>query len=158
MEVTITINKLNVYDEVAKTSGYTGEMKQGDETAYERIFATDDDRLMLERFWLEACAMVTDQLKPFVTQVSTLQESQSVDLSANYTVSLALSTSFESKLSNSIRTSLYDFFVSYIVSKWFRITNREEAESYAVDSAAMLESAMRKVYFKRKPRRTVPTT
>ena len=64
--IELTVNKANVYDEVAKTTSYTGQKMQGDATAYDRIFTTDDDRMMLERFWVEACNGATEQFKPFL--------------------------------------------------------------------------------------------
>lgn len=52
IEIVLTIDKENVYWKVAQTTFYTGaKTKMDDNGAYERIFTTDDDKLMLERFW-----------------------------------------------------------------------------------------------------------
>lgn len=157
MLTTITINKLSVYNEVAKTTSYQGVKKGDDESAYERIFTKDEDRLMLERYWMEASSAVTDQLKPFVTEVTSQSDSQTVDLTKNYTVSLAFSVSYDERLTTSVKASLFSFFVSYITSKWMRLSEPGTADTYAADAAAFLEDAMRKVYFKRRPRRVKPT-
>ena len=62
MEVTLTISKESVYDEVAKTTEYTGA-KMDDEHAYEVISTTEEDKTMLERFWNECKNMVCNSLK-----------------------------------------------------------------------------------------------
>lgn len=157
IEVTLTVNKAQVYDEVAKTTSYTGVKMQGDESAYDRIFTTDDDRMMLERFWVEACNAATEQFKPFLKSVNEQVEGLSVDLSRNYEVELELSSSYDASLTGSIKTSLFSFFVSLIVSKWFKFTNKDEAESYGVDASSMMGDVMRKVYYKKKPTRVIPT-
>ena len=89
-EIELTVQKASVYDEVAKTTSYTGAKMTGDDDAYERIFTTDDDRMMLERFWVEACSAVTEQFKPFLLRVSDQPESHGVDLERNYNVVLEL--------------------------------------------------------------------
>ena len=114
--VNININKANVYVEVAKTSSYSGA-KMIDEApnAYEKIFTTDEDRMMLERFWREACNQVTDLFKPFLESVVELSESHGIDLTANYTASLSLSSSYDPNLTNSIQNSIFSFFTNYII-------------------------------------------
>ena len=158
ISVTLTVNKANVYNEVAKTTSYTGAKMQGDESAYQRIFTTDDDRMMLERFWVEACNAATEQFKPFLTSVSSQPEGRGVELGSNYVVGLSLSSSFDSTLTGSIGTSLFSFFVSVIVSKWYKFTNKGEAESYAADALGMMEDIMRKIYYRKKPSRTPIST
>lgn len=154
--ITLTVSKARVYNEVAKTTSYTGSKMTGDEGAYSRIFTTDDDRLMLERFWVESCNAVTQNLKPFVTSVSSHPVGDSVDLARNYTVSMSLPSTFDANLVDSIESSLFSFFVSLIVSKWFKFTNREESESYALESAGLMEDVLRKVYHRKSPIREVP--
>ena len=48
-DIALTVNKESVYEEVAQTTSYTGA-KMNDELAYNRIFTTDEDKSMLERF------------------------------------------------------------------------------------------------------------
>lgn len=157
IDVNLTVSKQMVYDEVAKTTSYTGAKMQGDDAAYDRIFTTDDDQMMLERFWVEACNAATEQFKPFLVSVNTQEEGQRVDLSHNYVVSLKLSSSFDQSLTSSIETSLFSFFVSFIVSRWYKFTNKEEAESYGTDAMSMMGDVMKKVYYKKKPVRVVPS-
>lgn len=147
-DVTLTVDKNKVYDEVAKTTSYTGAKMQGDDKAYERIFTTDEDQQMLERFWTEASNAATEQFKPFL-------ESNLSDSSC-YKVQLELSSSFETQLQASIETSLFSFFVAVIVGKWYKFTNKSEAESYTNEAVGMIEDVMQKIYFKKKPKRVIP--
>lgn len=154
--ITLTVNKANVYDEVAKTTSYTGAKMQGDESAYDRIFTTDDDRMMLERFWVESCAAATELLKPFLKNVSSQPESHGVELDRNYVVELELSSAFDIALTDSISASLFSFFVALIVGKWYKFTNKDETEGYVAEAAGMLEDVKRKIYYRKKPRRIDP--
>lgn len=156
INVKLSINKASVYEEVAKTTSYTGAKMEGDEKAYERIFTTDDDRLMLERFWTEASNAATEQLKPFIVSVSEHTEGHGVAMERNYDVELELSNSFDTALRGSIETSMFSFFVATIVSKWYKFTNKQETESYASDAGGMMDDVMRKIYYKKKPKRVKP--
>ena len=96
--IELKINKARVYDEVAKTTSYTGVKMQGDESAYDRIFTTDADREMLERFWVEACNGATEQFKPFLVSVTDQPMSHGVELDKDYEVKLELSSSFDERV------------------------------------------------------------
>lgn len=153
VNITLSVNKAYVYDEVAKTTAYAGVKMQGDESAYERIFTTDEDRMMLERFWAEACSATTEQLKQFIVEVSSHPESHGIELGNNYEVELELSSSFDTTLTDSISSSLFSFFVSYIISKWYKFTNKGEADGYTLEATGMMDDVMRKIYYRKKPRR-----
>lgn len=156
--ISLTINKANVYDEVAKTTSYAGAKQMyTDSAAYRRIFTTDEDRLLLERFWVETCNAATEQLKPFITSVSSQPISHGVDLSRNYTAELELSSAFDVALAESIETSLHSFFVLSIVSKWYTITNKDEASLAITEASEKMTEVMRYIYFRKKPVRVVPT-
>lgn len=153
IDVKLTVNKANVYNEVAKTTSYTGAKMVGDENAYRRIFAKDDDRLMLERFWTEACSAATEEFKPFITEVSANNNRRDVDLTDDYVVDMELSSAFDENLTGSIEQSLFSFFVLFIVSRWYKFTNKNEAASFAEDAAGMMEDVKRKIYYRKKPKR-----
>ena len=144
MEQTLSVNKENVYNEVAKTTSYTGA-KMDDEAAYNRIFTTEEDKTMLERFWNESKSTICGSLKKFLTDE---QESGGA-----YTLTLDLSVSFDEILLESMERSLFSFFVMNITAKWYTLANKKEATDYAAGAASNLEDIMRKAYFKRKPRR-----
>lgn len=157
-DITLTVNKRLVYNEVAKTTAYTGakQMTDEDKDAYERIFTKDDDRLMLERYWNESTDDVTELLKPFIVSVSSHPENGGLLLDNNYEAQLTMSNSFDEQLKDSIESGLFSFFVSIIVSKWFKFTNKDDADSYLKDAAAILQGVAQKLYYRKKPVRKVP--
>lgn len=155
MEITLSVNKEKVYDEVAKTTSYVGHKISDDDTAYNRIFTTDADKLLLERFWEETCSATTEQFKRFVVDVS---EHHSEGLGAGdvYSVGLKVAAKFDDLMVDSIKTSLFSFFVASIISKWFQFTNRGEVETYNLDATGYMDDVMRKIYHRKRPVR--PTT
>ena len=78
MNITLLVTKINVYDEVSKTSSYTGAKMDDNGSGYMRIFTIDEDRVVLERFWNEACNKVVDLVKPFIVSISKLVESHTI--------------------------------------------------------------------------------
>lgn len=145
--IVFQIQKDEVYNEVAKTTSYTGAKMEGDEGAYDRIFTTDEDKIMLERFWNESKNMIVASLKK---QLSTERE-----INDEYTLELEVSTSFDDSLKESTQRSLFSFFVMNIVSKWYVFTNKKEAEAYATSAATNMEDVMHKVFYKKKPVRPI---
>lgn len=160
MNETITISKAAVYNEVAKTTGYTGSKKIDDHEAYLRIFTTDEDRLMLERFWSEACNVAIDLLKPFLSSIGELSNDgySEVAVSKNFNVSLTLPSNYNAVVLPSMKNSLFNFLVSSIVGKWYKFTNKEESETYLAEAGKMLEDVRHKLYYRNKPTRQKPST
>ena len=154
--ITIAVNKAFVYEEVAKTTSYAGDKMVGDDNAYMRIFTTDADQLMLERFWKEACNVVVGQLKPFIVSVTTNPESSNVQLNNNFIANLLLSSSFDTSLTEDISSSMTSFFIAYIVHKWYKFTNKNEADGYLSEATSILGDAMQKIYYRKKPQRVIP--
>lgn len=146
IEVRLRISKESVYEEVARTSSYTGA-KMDDENAYERIFTTDEDKAMLERFWSECKIVICNSLKKVL-----LSEEETDGI---YDLYLELSNSFEENLVGSMQRSLFSFFVMNIAGKWYTFTNKEEATGYATEAATYMDDIMRKAYFKKKPVRPI---
>ena len=156
MDVVLNIKKAYVYDEVAKLTGYVGAKTIEDTgKAYDRVFTTDDDRLMLERFWREAVGAITDEIKRFITNVSTQANAQTVDISEVWTANLEMPSNFDNNLIDSINDSLFSYAVNSIVSKWFAITNKEEADMYSGMAVNCGNEA--KLYYRKKPKRVVPS-
>lgn len=144
MEHTLSVNKENVYNEVAKTTSYTGA-KMDDKAAYERIPITDEDRVMLERYWSESKNTICNSMKKFLTDEK--------ETDGTYTITLNLSVSFDESLLGSMERSLFSFFVMNITAKWYTLANKKEATDYASAAATNVEDIMRKAFFKKKPKR-----
>lgn len=142
IEIEFEIDKKNVYEEVAKTTSYTGA-KMDDERAYDRIFTTDEDQTMLERFWGECRNTICNSLKKILACED--------EINGVYKLTLELSNSFDESLVGSMERSLFSFFVMSITSKWYTFTNKQEATGYATEAATYMEDVMRKAFFKKKP-------
>lgn len=140
----LKIRKEEVYEEVAKTASYTGA-KMDDDAAYERIFITEEDKAMLERFWNESKNAIAGSLKKFLVGET--------ETGGTYTLTLELSASFDESLLGSMERSLFSFFVMSVTAKWYTFTNKGEATDYAAGAASNLDDLLRKVFFKKKPRR-----
>lgn len=144
--ITLTVNKAEVWDEVAKTSGYTGDkMTDTDEKAYERIMITDEDQKSLQRFWEEAVAVANDQLKEMLESAS--------PMNSDYNVSLHVSNSYDQVLNPSVQATLTSYFISAIVGRWYKFCNKSEAADYFTEAAAMMDDVLRKLYSRKRPRR-----
>lgn len=152
-EVTITIDKAKVMHEVAKATAYTGmKMMYGnDPLAYNRISTTDEDREMLERYWVEACSLATDTLKPWLSDVSEQPIHHCVDIETDYVAELSMSDRYDDSLTDSVQAALTSFFVAAILSKWYRLTNKDEVEAYGNEASALLQSVEDKLYYKKAP-------
>lgn len=145
-EVTLKVDKDGVFTEVAKTTSYAGKKMDGDDNAYDRIFTTDADREMLERFWSESQIAVCEQLKK---QLSGEQTSENGD----WEVRLSLSQSFDTTLENSMGKELASFFVMNIVAKWFAFCNKKEAGDYGTAANELLVGVHKKALYKKRPTR-----
>ena len=155
ISASFTVSKAEVYNEVAKTTSYTGIKMSGED--YMRIFTTDEDRMMLERFFNEAANGMTDVLKPFLVTVSNTTPLHNIDLTRDYEVSLELSSSYDQNLNTSIGSSMFSYFVNFIVGNWYKFTNKGEAEGYLASAASMVLDIKSKIYYRKKPSRTTPT-
>ena len=145
IKVKIEIEKERVYEEVAKTTSYTGAKMEGDTGAYDRIFTTDSDRSQLERFWNESRGALCQTLKNFLDTEN--------EADGKYELSLSLSSSYDTALNATLQKDAESFFVMNITAKWFAITNKREAGDYTTAAAQLLESVRRKAYHKKRPKR-----
>lgn len=144
--ITLNINKADVWSEVAKTSGYTGDkMTDTDKNAYERILITDEDQKSLQRFWEEAVAVANDQLKEMLEMAS--------PMNSDYNVTLNVSRSYDTVLNASVQAALTSYFISAIVGRWYKFSNKSEADSYLSEAANMMDDVLRKLYSRKRPRR-----
>lgn len=144
--VVIQVNKQDVYDEVSKTTAYTGKKAEA-EGAFARAFATEVDQTeMFERFWNEGKINLVGAIKQHVT-------SENEDNNSDYKVTLSLSNRYDDNITTSLNQSAFTFFVLTICAKWFGLYDHEERDRYVVEANAYLEDIKRKVLYKTKPTR-----
>ena len=153
IEVSLKVKKRDVYEEIEKITEYTGAKKEGEEGSYNRIRVTRQDYLALERFWREACDDATSSMTPYLKSVSDNPVTTGVNLDNDYEVILNMSSVFDNNLEKSISDSLFSYFVNSIISNWYKLTNKDEAETAAAEAVSMLADVMRKIVYKKAPER-----
>ena len=142
----LTVGREDVYSEVEKTTEYTGaKMMPADEGAHDRLSVTEADRELLSRFFDEAAGVVTDECKRFVDEV-TLDE-------AGYEARLSMSDSYDEHLSDSIRTSLRNFFVAAVIAKWCKIVGSDAGAAYTADATAAMLDVRSKIFNRKRPQK-----
>lgn len=99
---------------------------------------------------------ITDEVKRFITTVSSPSNSQSVDITEVWEATLNMPSSFDDNLTGSINSSLLSYAVNSIAGKWFAITNKEEADRYSTLAIADGNETKSKLYYRKKPKRVIP--
>lgn len=181
MEITLSISKEDVMQEVAVTTAYTGGKMDNDDNALYRISTVDEDENHLERFWEESRADICQELIGLVSLEGMVKDSiikpvdpidpiipsgpviQSASTAAvlppsiintqHYELRLDVSKSFDEALLPSMKLSLRSFFIHNIVAKWYIYTNKGEAGDYADKATTLLDDIHRKAVYKKKPTR-----
>ena len=169
MEITLSISKEDVMQEVSVTTAYTGGKMDDDENALHRISTVDEDETHLERFWEEGRADICQELIGLVTfegmVSSKIKPSDPIPVETagiappviaikpHYELRLDVSKSFDEALLPSMKLSLFSYFVQSIVAKWYVYTNKKEAGDYADKASTLLDDIHRKAVYKKKPTR-----
>ena len=145
--VVLTVSKDTVYQEVAKTTAYTGAKMKDEPQAYDRIPVIEADKVQLDRFWREACHTATQLFMPFL--VTTDQE-------VDYVAILQMSGSYDVNLNDSVQGALGSMFVNHLIRKWFEVTNRGDLELYQQLELDALRKLRSMIYYRKKPKYTIP--
>lgn len=145
--VVLTVIKDTVYQEVSKTTAYTGAKMKDEPQACDRIPVIDADKVQLDRFWEEACHTATQLFMPFL--VTTEQN-------GDYVATLQMSGSYDVNLNDSVQGALGSMFVNHLIRKWFEVTNRGDLELYQQLEIDALRKLRSMIYFRKKPKYTIP--
>lgn len=152
----LTVSKRAVMEEVMKTSEYAGAKTAGDEGAYVRIMAADEDAEMLERFWSEACDSITDTAKGNIGIVAAQAAGGCPDPDNDYVLKLMMPEEFNSALEGSMGTLLFNYMVQSVTAKWFALAGAPLAEVTDKAAAATLGAFVRMLHERMPPRRIKP--
>lgn len=118
MSVTIDVKRANVYAEVQKTTAYEGAHSG----AFDNVFSKPEDKEMLERYWTEASAFVTDLLKKYITSLT--------NNNTGYTAILALPSNFDVAMTTPMNEAAYTYMCNYIIGKWLEMLSIEKSAAY----------------------------
>ena len=146
--LTLTIEKSDIVEEVAKTTAYIGAKNKLEDgkSAFDQVFVTDADLTMIERFFNESLDALRNVLKRFISVCSVVD--------GTITCQLEVSSRFDDNLLESIKSSAKSFLVNSIIGKWCEITANDKVKEYADNAAALLLDIKEKAFFKKKPTRT----
>lgn len=151
MDVTLSVTKSAVMNEVAKQTSYIGmKITTADgSNAYDQVFTTNDDYAMLERYWREAVDSVTGNLRKFIKTVSEMPTSQSVDSEEVFQVVLSMPARYDYNQTGTVNTSLFSYFTHLITSKWLAVAHKEDAEYYEKIATEKMREILFKIYYKK---------
>lgn len=149
--VTISIDKQKVYEEVAKTTAYLGAKRISDEQdTYSQFATTDEDRQMLEGFWVECCNAATQTMKRYVVEVSEQAIGDGTE-DSTYTATLQLPDTWPSALHNVAKSELFAFFAALITAKWLDVAGSDKSDTYGKLADAKQTKLSRMLFHKVKP-------
>ena len=74
-------------------------------------------------------------------------------MNSDYKVALHVSRSYDTVLNASVQAALTSYFISAIVGRWYKFSNKGEADSYLSEAANMMDDVLRKLYSRKRPRR-----
>lgn len=157
-QIKLTVRKLDVYNEVAKITAYAGSKQMdGDEHAYERMFTTDDDRLMLELYFGEAADSIVNSLPTsYIAEASDYNTGTGIDLDADYKLTLQVPEAFPDNLTASVEATMSFYFTTYIVSQWMALQKNEMAAVYAEKAQVFLSNISLLLHRRSRPVRRKP--
>lgn len=139
--LTLSVSKDDVLDDVKRLSSYVGAKMAEGVDGYDRIYPVDEDAELLEVYWQESKGIVMSRMKKYV-----MSESEGNDV---WRMDLRVSDRFNDQFDDSINRSLRLYFLYSILSRWFMVVNKGEAEAYVVMAQGSLEDLLKRVYFKR---------
>ena len=143
--ISVTINRDEVYEEVAKATDYTGsKLLDTDQGARDRIRAVDENLNDLTRFWDESVSAMNERFKQILVSGTTI--------STTYTMVAEVSMSFDKALTSSIELTLKSFFIMSIIGQWFKFANKGEAKDYFLQAEDLLTAAERLIYSRKRPK------
>ena len=145
-DITIQIDKQEVYEEVSKVTAYIGgkNVDAKGKTLYEQVFVTDADKEMIDSFFSSATSNVATALE------HTLKDMETNDIGFNLT--LRMPGNFRTTMEKPLTESIIEYIENSIVAAWCDITKKDE-ESYATNASALLQQINAMQYLRQRPKR-----
>lgn len=145
-DITIQIDKQEVYEEVSKVTAYIGgkNVDANGKTLYDQVFVTDADKEMIDSFFSSATSNVATALE------HTLKDMETNDISFNLT--LRMPGNFRTTMEKPLTESIIEYIENSIVAAWCAITKKDE-ESYATKASALLQQINAMQYLRQRPKR-----
>ena len=145
-DITIQIDKQEVYEEVSKVTAYIGgkNVDANGKTLYDQVFVTDADKEMIDSFFSSATSNVATALE------HTLKDMETNDI--GFILTLRMSGNFRTTMEKPLTESIIEYIENSIVAAWCDITKKDE-ESYATNASALLQQINAMQYLRQRPKR-----
>lgn len=147
-DIRISINRDEVYEEVAKTTAYIGgkNLDANGKSLYDQVFVTDADREMLEGYWnaaIDDVSVALDSVLAFENSYSGKEE----------TFGLRVSNLFKESLVKTLETTAISYVVNKVVAEWCLVVSKDKAEDYLSKANALLVKMDAILYMRKRPTR-----
>lgn len=144
----ISISKEKVLEEVSRTTAYAGSKSNGT-LDFKKVATTKGDNNMTALFWTEAAGIILSLCRRFIA--SHVSEDENSD--SNFDITLDMPANFNTSQKKSIIAEIFSFFVSYIVSRWLKFSDKSEASDYMNEALNRIGSVREKLFQRIKPSR-----
>lgn len=139
--IEIFINKADVYDEVVKTTAYTGAKQAIDDKSFDKVFMSDAEFEMLDRYWKEICAEISLKLSEWIESIET----------ESAVITLNVADGFNDALTESLTQAITSYFVTSLLSKWYSIAIPALAEGMIAESILHIKRVTELVNQRKRP-------
>ena len=145
-DITIQIDKQEVYEEVSKVTAYIGgkNVDANGKTLYDQVFVTDADKEMIDSFFSSATSNVATALEHI------LKDMETNDI--GFILTLRMPGNFRKTMEKPLTESIIEYIENSIVAAWCDITKKDE-ESYATNASALLQQINAMQYLRQRPKR-----
>lgn len=145
-DITIQIDKQEVYEEVSKVTAYIGgkNVDANGKTLYDQVFVTDADKEMIDSFFSSATNNVATALE------HTLKDMETNDI--GFILTLRMPGNFRKTMEKPLTESIIEYIENSILAAWCDITKKDE-ESYATNASALLQQINAMQYLRQRPKR-----
>lgn len=142
--VTITVSQTDVYNEVDKHTSYAGA--KADASLHDKVRAKSQDQTMLERWWADACGMVTTLLVPYATGIGFT--------TGGFAVTLSLPSNWNSAQKTVLTDAMEDIVCDYILRQWYLLLGMDaQAKTAAEKTTAAAAKVATALYDRVRPTR-----
>lgn len=145
-DITIQIDKQEVYEEVSKITAYIGgkNVDANGKTLYDQVFVTDADKEMIDSFFSSATSNVATALEHTLKDMETNK--------IGFILTLRMPGNFRITMEKPLTESIIEYIENSIVAAWCDITKKDE-ESYATNASALLQQINAMQYLRQRPKR-----
>lgn len=139
--IDIYISKADVYKEVIKLTAYTGAKQAIDDKGFDKVFMSDAEMEILDRYWKEICAEISLRLSEWIEHVET----------ESAVITLNVADGFNDALTESLTQAITSYFVTSLLSKWYSIAIPALAEGMIAESILHIKRVTELVNQRKRP-------